>query len=80
VHTKVRDLVAGETVIGFTPKRKGHTEEEGSYQSFTVAQLQAEIDFRNESYEEEHQITPDGHLKADLVAALEHDDELDQDD
>lgn len=50
--------------------------EEGSadYSKLKVADLQAEIDARNEGRAEEGQIVPDGDKKADLVAALEADD------
>lgn len=40
------------------------------------AQLQEVIDQRNENREEDQQIVPEGDKKADLVAALEADDEL----
>lgn len=83
VHTLVRDLLPGETVLSFQPKsRRSRAEEpeaEGPYDysdpEWTVAELQKEIDGRNEEREEGDVITPDSGKKADLIAALMHDDE-----
>jgi len=79
LHTKVRDLKAGETVIGFTPKRKSAAVVESSYIGLTVAELQAQIDTRNAELHEDDQITPASRVKADLIAALEQDDEFSTD-
>jgi hypothetical protein len=46
-----------------------------SYHDLTVSQLRVEITRRNADRDEDSQIRPDGNLKADLVAALEDDDE-----
>ncbi|HET6816881.1 MAG TPA: hypothetical protein VFH66_06605 [Mycobacteriales bacterium] len=48
---------------------------EGGYSKQKVADLQAEIDRRNEGRDEADQIAPEGEKKADLIAALEADDE-----
>ena len=47
---------------------------EGGYESMTVADLRAEIESRNEGREEVDLIPSDG-KKADLVAALDADDD-----
>lgn len=83
VHTRVRDLRPGETVIGFKPKSRlslsTEPEPEGPYDysdaEWTVAELQKEIDGRNEDREEGEQIVPTSGKKADLIAALMTDDE-----
>jgi len=46
-----------------------------AYERMNVKALQAEIDRRNEDREEEDQIEPEGTKKAQLIAALEADDE-----
>ncbi|WP_346007460.1 SAP domain-containing protein [Janibacter terrae] len=48
--------------------------EEGGYESMTVADLRAEIESRNEGREEADLVPSDGR-KADLVAALNADDD-----
>lgn len=81
VHTMVRELKPGETVIGFTPKRKGALSadepdiEDYSSKEWTVESLQAEINTRNGQLTAEEQIVPDSNKKADLIAALMLDDE-----
>lgn len=45
------------------------------YNDWKVDDLKAEIDARNDGRDEGDKIVPDGTLKADLVAALELDDE-----
>lgn len=59
-------------VSGFEPLDETATEESG-YEAMKVADLQAEIDRRNEGREEADLIPSDG-KKADLIAALEADD------
>jgi len=54
-------------------------EEIESYDELTVKELNAEIDARNELLDEEDQIVPDGKKKADLIAALEANDEAEGD-
>lgn len=53
------------------------TDSEGdeSYDDLTVARLEEEISRRNAEYDEDSQIVPASGRKADLVAALEADDE-----
>lgn len=45
------------------------------YNDLTVSQLHQVINYRNDGRDEESQIAPDSDRKADLVAALEADDE-----
>lgn len=54
--------------------------EEVDYEDLTVKQLQAEIDARNEDRDPDgdEYIVPDGTKKADLIAALEMDDEANE--
>jgi len=54
-------------------------EEIESYDELSVKELKAEIDARNALLDEEDQIVPDGAKKADLIAALEADDEAEGD-
>lgn len=49
--------------------------EVSEYEKMTKAQLQAEIDSRNEDREDEEKITPGGTRNVDLIEALEADDE-----
>ena len=76
VHTKIRDLKPGETVLGFKPLRKGALGEGGqgvedySGKEWTVEALLAEIDSRNEQLEDQYQIFPGSGRKADLITAL----------
>lgn len=55
-------------------------DEEVDYNKFTVKELTAEIDARNEDRAEADEIVPDSALKADLVAALVADDEANEED
>jgi hypothetical protein len=59
------------------PKVESELEEEG-YASWTKADLQAEIDNRNEMRDEEDHLSRTGN-KDDLVALLEEDDEAEED-
>lgn len=53
-------------------------EETVDYNDWTVARLKEEINRRNEDRDEDDEIVPDGTNKPDLVAALEADDEGDE--
>lgn len=50
-------------------------EEEEGYESWKADELREEIDVRNKDRDEDDMIVPDGKKKADLIAALEADDE-----
>jgi len=55
-------------------------DDEIDYNDLTIPKLKAEIDARNEGREEDAMIVPESDKKADLVAALEADDEVEDED
>lgn len=65
------------------PEQDDSTEDddegEFSYEDLTVDQLKEEIALRNSEYDEDEQIVPDGTKKAELIAALEADDDSNED-
>lgn len=108
VHTKVRDLKPGESILSFRPKKREkfeqdeaaaelerakwradlasaqdqldfssieESEEVPPYEEWTVDELRAEINTRNSERADEDKIHPESTLKADLIAALEADDD-----
>lgn len=57
------------------PAAEGTDPETVGYPAYTVAELNALIDGRNTDRDEPARIAPDGSRKADLIAALEADDQ-----
>lgn len=81
IHTYVRDLNPGESVHSFQPRSRVALSSEDkldipeTYEDMTVQQLKEEIEDRNGLIDqEEDKIVPDGYKKADLITALEADD------
>ncbi|MCW2758065.1 MAG: hypothetical protein JWO46_1811 [Nocardioidaceae bacterium] len=65
-----KDLVHSDDLVA-----EAQSDEKSGYAAQKVDELKAEIEKRNEVREDDALITPQGTTKADLIAALEADDQ-----
>lgn len=72
----LQEVRTGKSIPGELNKPRTRLTEPapGYYDQFTVAELQSQIDDRNEGRDETGVISPSGRSKADLIAALDADD------